>query len=156
MKQTIARNTHSKTTALDVWFETTIQELRDDYRDIKLGIAPKEKEEFYNKLINNNDELLNEAKERLSIQFLQKALQAYGAEIANSEHQPLKIALNHTDSKLLVFAVIRDDDEATEDMLLSAAAEVNYKFEKYGIFVSTMIIEESDNYPIPSHYTPLI
>jgi hypothetical protein len=146
-----------KTTALDMWFETTIQELRDDYQAIKLGTAPKEKEDFYNKLINidNDDELSNELKERISVKFLKKALQAYGTQITSSKHRPLQIALNHSDNKLLVFAIIEDGDEDTENMLLAVAAEINYKFERYGIRVSTMIIEESDNYPVPKHYMPL-
>jgi hypothetical protein len=155
MEQLTINKSKEKTTALDMWFETTIQELRDDQRDIKLGTAPKEKEDFYNKLMNNNDELSNELRKGISINFLQKALQAYYALISNSEHPPVKIAFDHSDRKLLVFAVIKDDDEEAEDNLLLAAAKINNRFQKFGIYVSTMIIEESDNYPIPPQYTVL-
>lgn len=152
MESQTSKSTDNKIKARDMWFEHVIEELRRDQQALNLGIASEEKERMYDQIINNSDELMNDAKNKFTEQLLRKAIIAYAKEISIIENKPIKLALDHSDTKLLVFAIINDEDEKAENGLLCAAAEINHKFRDYGIHVSTTIIEESDNYPIPQQY----
>ena len=84
--------------------------------------------------------------------ILKNMLVDYFAEITKRKINTISIAFNYTNSGLLVWAVINDDDEKSEDNLLLSAAKINAKYNKYGFSVSSTILEKSDNYPIPEHY----
>ena len=57
-----------------------------------------------------------------------------------------------SNSKLLVWSEIEDNDEDMEDALLIAEAKVNGKYQKDGFYINSTIVEKSDNLSIPNHY----
>lgn len=69
---------------------------------------------------------------------------------------PLKLALGLSESKILVWSEIKDDDEETEDALLLIEAKINGKYRPFGFYVNSTIIEESDRISIPPHYQTII
>ena len=61
-----------------------------------------------------------------------------------------------SDSKILVWAVVDDNDEKTEDALIIAEAKVNGKYYEKGFYLNSTIIEKSDNLSVPPHYQKII
>lgn len=68
---------------------------------------------------------------------------------------PKKLAFDLDDSEVLVWAEIENDDEQSEDFLLLLEAEINSKFHNYGYDVTSTIVEDRDNLPIPNHYAQI-
>jgi hypothetical protein len=66
------------------------------------------------------------------------------------------LSLQLSDLNILVWAVVNDDDEETKDQLFLLEAEVNAKYSDYGLYISTTIMEKSDNCAIPSQFHPVI
>jgi len=66
-----------------------------------------------------------------------------GIKTRNIELKSLSFQLS--DSKILVWSVVKDDDEATMNQLFLLEAEINAKYSNFGFHVSTTILEESDN-----------
>jgi len=65
---------------------------------------------------------------------------------------PQKLAFDFSDAKILVWAQIKTEDVSTEDALILSEAEANSKYSDNGFYISSTIVEECDNLPIPSHY----
>jgi hypothetical protein len=70
--------------------------------------------------------------------------------------KPVSLALQLSESKLLVWAVIKDDDELCENQLFLAEAAVNSRFYQYGFHISTTLVEESDSCKIPNHFIEVV
>ena len=68
----------------------------------------------------------------------------------------LNIAINLSNTKVSVWAVTNDDDEVSAKKIIIAEAKVNAKYFKYGFYIDAMIMEKSDNYPVPNHYQKLV
>ena len=65
---------------------------------------------------------------------------------------PEKLAFDYNDNEVLIWAEVKDDDEAFQRLLIRAEARVSSKYYKFGYSLESMIMEASDNYPIPPHY----
>lgn len=142
---------------IDSWFSTIIDHIKVDHLLMSTGTAPVEKKEFYNDLINGEmASLMGKTRDNSTQFFITQILRDYINELRTLNKLPLKLAMGLSDSKLLVWSEINDNDEATEDALLIAEAKVNGKYIKNGFFINSTIIEKSDNLPIPPHYQPLI
>lgn len=138
---------------IDDWFDTLIKQIQTDHYLLKENIASDETKEFYNSFFLGSDIELNANTRKLSsIWFIRNIIIDYLDEIRLSEHLPVKLALGLSDSKILVWSEIRDDDEAGEDILLLAEAKVNSKYHPHGFYINSTIVEESDKLPIPPHY----
>ncbi len=138
---------------LDAWFGALIQELQTDHFLLKENIASEDTKNFYNAAMSGNEmSMAAQVRETSSRFFITKILLDYLKEIRAFNRIPLKLALGLSDSKILVWSEINDDDEATEDALLLAEARVNNKYQTNGFYINSTIIEKSDNLHIPPHY----
>jgi hypothetical protein len=138
---------------VDQWFEKIIGDLKTDHFLLDSDIASAEKKAMYDIFINENEmELASLARKTSSMFFIRAILLEYLSILKTAAKQPLKLAFALSDSKLLVWSEIEDEDEEMEDALLIAEAKVNGKYFEKGFYITSSIVEKSDNFPIPNHY----
>ena len=141
----------------DDWFQNLIDNIKTDHFLMTENIAPVEKKALYTDLIfGNQKNVLSNMREASTMYFITEIISEYVMEIKNQQKNPLKLALALSDSKILVWSVINDNDELTEDALLIAEAKVNGKYHKNGFYINSTILEKSDNAEVPSHYQIII
>ncbi len=157
MEATTNQNTQSNTVVLDEWFGNFIDSIKTDHFLITEDIAPVEKKRLYNDLIfGNQRSLVSKMRETSTMYFITEIITEYVKEIKNQHKHPLKLALALSDSKILVWSVINDNDEETEDALLIAEAKINGKYHQNGFYLNSTILEKSDNAEVPAHYQIII
>jgi hypothetical protein len=155
----IKSNTESQhsESKIDTWFSSIIDHIKVDHLLMSTDTATNDKKEFYNDLMNGETErIMGRMRDDSTQFFISHILKDYIDELKAINKQPLKLAMGLSDSKLLVWSEIEDDDDEMEDALLIAEAKVNGKYIKNGFFINSTIIEKSDNLPIPPHYQTLI
>jgi len=142
---------------VDIWFSAIIDHIKVDHFLMTTKSAPKETQNFYDNLIHGDgEEVVNTMREVSSKFYVSKIVNDYINELKLSGKIPLKLAMGLSDSKLLIWSEINDNDEEMENALLIAEAKVNAKYYKNGFFINSTIIESSDNIPIPPHYQSII
>jgi hypothetical protein len=152
-----ASNNEDNSVVIDKWFEKFVDDIKTDHMLFSSGVAPKEKRELYDGLIFGNQiELISKLRDNSSMFFITQIITDYISEITNQDKKPIKLALGLTDSKILVWSVIEDDDEIMEDTLLITEAKVNGKYQKHGFYLTSTITERSDNLEIPPHYQSIL
>ena len=138
---------------IDALFTQIIEHINVDHLLITTDTAPIETKEFYSALmVNNTDSILSQSREDSSMYFIKKIVVEYINELKSKGKIPLKLAMGLSNSKLLVWAEINDNDNAMEDALLIAEAKVNGKYQKDGFYINSTIVEKLDNLSIPNHY----
>ncbi len=149
--------TDAKGDVIDKWFEKFIDDLKTDHLLVSGGVAPKEKKKFYDDLIfGDQAAVFSQVREGSTMYFISQIIRDYIKELNTQKKKPLKLALGLSDSKILVWSVINDNDDATEDALLIAEAKVNGKYHKHGFYLNSTILEKSDNVETPSHYQTIL
>ncbi len=146
-----------KQSEINTWFEALTDSLRTDHFIYSSGVAPKEKKEFYDDMIfgDGNSAIRNMRSESTKY-FISNILSDYITVLIEKGKKPLKLSVSLSDSKILVWAEINDNDETAEDNLLLAEARVNGKYYDNGFYLNSTIVEKSDNLPVPPHYQKLI
>lgn len=138
---------------VESWFDEFVGTIRAEQLQLQTSVASQEKKDFWSLMISGNqNEILHQGRTATSIHFIQSIILEFLRELNERGCKPLKLAFDLSDAKILVWAVINDDDELTEDKLLLSEAKVNAHYYKYGFHISSTILENSDHYPIPSHY----
>ena len=84
--------------------------------------------------------------------FIKNLIDSYFIELGERRARPNRVALELSNSKVLVWAEIENDDELTEDALILSAAKVNYAFSTFGFHISSTIVEVDDKLNVPKHY----
>ena len=84
--------------------------------------------------------------------FIKNLIDSYFIELGERRARPNRVALELSNSKVLVWAEIENDDELTEDALILSAAKVNYAFSTFGFHISFTIVEVDDKLNVPKHY----
>ena len=92
------------------------------------------------------------SKKTSSAFFIKNLIDSYFIELGERRARPNRVALELSNSKVLVLAEIENDDELTEDALILAAAKVNYAFSTFGFHISSTIVEVGDKLNVPKHY----
>jgi hypothetical protein len=100
----------------------------------------------------NHDFMHNYARKNSSAFFIKNLIDSYFIELITRKKTPNRLALELSNSKILVWAEIMNDDEDTENALILAAAKVNNDFSKYGFHLSSTIVEKDDLMDVPAHY----
>lgn len=141
------------------WFDELISKvvgtLRTDEITLSTNTASDQKKELYKGLMHGDfSSMFQQNREGSTRFFITNLVLDFMAYLKESEKRPLKLALDFTDAKVLVWAEIQDNDELTEDELLIIEAKVNAKYSKHGFHVSSTIVESSDKIEVPSHYRP--
>lgn len=142
---------------LDIWFENFIDYLRTDHFLLSEKLATNEKTSLYKAIMGNDAvELAKATRKQSSMIFIKSILSDYLDAIHSQKLRPKKLALGLSDSKILVWSEIEDNNEDMENVLLLAEAKVNGKYQSEGFYINSTIIEESDNLEIPPHYQKII
>ena len=92
------------------------------------------------------------SKKTSSAFFIKNLIDSYFIELGERRARPNRVALELSNSKVLVLAEIENDDELTEDALILSAAKVNYAFSTFGFHISSTIVEVADKLNVPKHY----
>jgi hypothetical protein len=142
---------------IDNWFSNIVDQIKADHFMITQDAAPSEKKSLYFDVINGNyDVVLTNMRQTASLFHIVSILKDYLSEIKNTNLEPAKLLVSLSDSKILVWAEINDDDDKTEDALLTIEAKINGKYYSKGFYVNSTIVEESDNIVPPPHYQKII
>jgi predicted transcriptional regulator len=148
---------HSEQSIQNEWFEEMISSLKIDQLLMQTNTIDEQKKEVYKAMMDKNDSKVHQyAREMSSRHFIYNLVESYINELVERKTELNKLAFDLLNSKVLVWAEIKDDDEYSEDSLILSAAKVNNEFYKYGIHLSPTIVEESDNIKIPDHYNQAI
>jgi hypothetical protein len=135
------------------WFNELISTLRVDELMLTTGTAPTEKTDLYNSLMTNDFEIISMQNRKFSTQFfISVLLRDYITALNAFSINPKRIAFDLSDSKVLVWAEIKDNDEVAEDAFIMAEAKANSKYFNKGFYISSTIVEESDEIEVPLHY----
>jgi hypothetical protein len=140
-------------TEIKKWFDEMVSNLKVDELLLQTDVLEKHKKEVYEALISGDEYFMhNYAKKSSSAFFIKNLIDSYFIELIESNAKPNKIALELSDSKVLLWAEIANNDEPTEDALIMSAAKVNHEFSRYGFHISSTIVEVDDQLNIPTHY----
>jgi len=154
MENTIAKECLFTSPKADFWFEALIDKIQSDQTQLRIGMASKEKEDFYSYLIEGNaTELFKKNREFNNQYFITKIIVDYVNLLREENIKPSKLAFDYSNSRVLVWAEV--ENEETEDSLILAQAEINAKYQEYNIYLSSSIVESADNLNIPEHYKKL-
>lgn len=138
---------------LENWFDALFNELEVDKFLLKEDLASEETKRTYNILMSNNqNDVFRLTRDTSSMYFIQNMIIDYFREIKKSKVSLNQLAFDLGNSKLLTWAEIETGDEASEDKLIMAEARINAKYDEYGFHLTTTIIEQCDNIPVPTHY----
>jgi len=143
----------SKKESMDNWFVQMIDHLKTDHFLLETNTAPREKAELYQAFFEkNHDKVFASMRNDSSHYFIESIVYDYLKELKTVNKKPLKLALGISDSKILVWSEIEDNDEEMEDLLLITEAKVNGKYHSKGFYINSTIVEKSDILPVPPHY----
>lgn len=141
------------TTDFESFFDELVGNLRYDEQMLRIGTLDEEKVNFYEAAVLGNQEFIfKQMKQGSSIYFISKMMPYYLNELIKSGSFPKKLALEMSDNRILVWAEIKENDEAMENALILSESKTNAKFSEFGFSISSTIVEDCDNLKIPSHY----
>jgi hypothetical protein len=139
------------------WFSDFISTINTDLLQLETNTAPSDKVKFYRKLANSSgDDLAYLSRVTSTTYFIKNLVIDYITGINDDNISPVKIALDLSEAKVLIWAEIKDDDEETEDKLRLLEAKINAKYSQFGFNLTSTIVEESDYLSVPNHYQSLI
>jgi hypothetical protein len=139
------------------WFDELIATIRTHQLVLETDLADQERKKFYElMMIGSEFEVAGMSHGITTTVLIKTMLVDYLKELNERGVKPVDIAFDNTNSGLLVWSVINDNDEDTENNLLLSAAKVNAKFNQYGFAISSTILEKSDEHPIPEHYQSVV
>ncbi|RRO19654.1 hypothetical protein [Flavobacteriaceae bacterium 14752] len=140
-------------TSSESWFGQMIDNLKLDKLKYDTGILNDSQKEFYEAFISDNQTKIHTlTREASSIFFIEKIINAYMEELQNCDSRPKKLAFELSNTKILVWAEIEDNDDVMENHLILTEAKINAKFSQYGFYISTTIVETVDGLEVPEHY----
>jgi hypothetical protein len=139
------------------WFEEFIHHVTTDKDFLKMGLASDDTKQFYDKLIfGGTTSMMSEMRQKSTEYFIGKLVFDYLKEINAAKATPEKLLVDYNDSQILVWAEVREDDEVTERALFKAEAKANAKNYAHGFYISSTILETSDQVPPPPHYQNIL
>ena len=145
---------------LDNWFAEFIAEIVHSIKSDKLMLetntAPEQTKKVYDGLRNNDPlPIIHMARRESSKFFIGNLVTDFIRELNSNEVSPVNIALSYSNSHVLVWIEINDDDDVMEDKILISEAKINALYHKYGYNLNATIIERSDKIPVPPHFKKL-
>lgn len=135
------------------WFSGLISSIKIDDIMHETDTMDISKRQMYNAMISgDHDNVHSYARQSTTKYFIKNLVDRYFVELSNRKRTPKRLALDLSDSKILVWAEIENDDEETENALILSAAKVNSQFSQHGFHLSSTIVEVEDNLNVPAHY----
>ena len=142
-----------KRTDISQWFDNLVNSIRLEELQLVSGVADKVKQDFWRPLLeNNNLDIALRSREMSSRLIVPELISDYLIGLRERNINLISLSLQLSDSKLLVWVVVNDDDEASGDQLFLHEAMINSKYSYYGFHISTTIMEKSDDCSTPSQY----
>lgn len=140
----------------DDWFNELVSTIRVHQLQLSTGTADDSLKSMYSVLFNGNtDKMALLVKNQSSQYFVTRSLVSYIKEILKRKLPVHTLAVDLSDSNILVWSVIEDDDEITETELYLAQALINSHF--LGVIsITTTVVEKSDKFEVPSHYQVIL
>ena len=134
------------------WFDDLVSTLRAHELELETDTASKPVRELYDRLIFGNASETFYATKATSAQYFVSRIILDYAKIALDLIGVNRLAFDHNDSEVLVWAEIPDDRDDLEKALIMAEAKINAKYHEFGFDMNTTIVEESDSLSTPNHY----
>ena len=153
-----AQNQHIATSSnsnenLRGWFENLIDDIKVDQLMMETDSAPEHKRKFYTAASTGDDRYLaSTTRQASSMFYLRKLIDGYFGELVARKKFPSVLALSLSDSKILVWAQIKNSDYATEKALILSEAKANSEYFDDGFYITSTIVEEEDMLPVPTGY----
>ena len=111
------------------------------------------KRQFFTDMMDNEImKVATSTRKMVSQLVISEMLRQYFTTLNQNVKVLKKLAFELSDSKILVWAEISEDDENIEDALLLAEAKVNGEFSKAGFRLLTTIVEDCDELKVPEDY----
>lgn len=138
---------------MEDWFNEFLAQISADKLMLETNTATSHKVHLYNTMINGSErDLVKLTRSTTTMYYLKSLLVDYFQLLGECESQPIHLALDLSDSKILVWAEIEDENTRAEDNLFLTEAKVNAKYAECGFYISSTIVEKSDLAAIPPHY----
>ncbi|HYD22534.1 MAG TPA: hypothetical protein VEB40_13725 [Flavipsychrobacter sp.] len=156
MSRTLQNTTKTAATNVDLqgWFETLIEDIKVDQFMMEQDVAPTHKKDFYTAASQGDERKVNSMiRVSSSMYFLKGLIAEYFEELSKRNKWPLDLAMSLSDSKILVWAQINDEDYETEKALMLSEAKANSKYFDDGFYITSTIVEKGDELPIPTDYS---
>lgn len=139
------------------WFENLIgsvkQAILHDKQALEAGNASKETLAFYSSWRDGNmTQVWTMSREASSNQLISEIAIDYLKSLYEKKISVKKLAMDNSSDKILVWAEINDDDEASELGLIRIESQINGKYSNTGINLDSIIVESSDCLKVPPHY----
>lgn len=139
------------------WFDDMVVNLRFDEQLFNNDILDPTKKNVYDQLINGNIQNMSiMARNMSTTYFISSLLNDYISVLVSNKKMPKKLGLDLSNSKILVWAEIFDNDDEAENNLILSQAKLNSKYSEFGFHISSTIVEECDNLELPSHYKKVL
>lgn len=137
------------------WFDGIVARTRELQAMFAANTIPNDVKKVINTfIVGDGNQIAFQGKVMSQQHFVQHIISDYVQLI--QENKPIQMAFSFTDNEVLVWAEIKDNDWDTEKALILAAAKINFKYHNYGYDMTTVLVEECDELPIPNHYKPFI
>lgn len=144
-------STTQKSEIID-FIDACIAHFQTDKEVFKQGVQSRETQSIYNALLSSPidfaSQQLNATKQALFNYILANYLQ----HLHEIKDDLVDLGISSSKSALNIWAIIEEDDEATEKQLFRIEAKVNAIFHETGLHIDTLVMEDSDNYPMPPQY----
>ncbi len=154
MKANLKTSTGStESEKMNSWFNELISSIEMDKFLITEDLASEETKAFYKAMMSENmTDVLRHTRVASTMHFIEKMIVDFLKEIKSRGIKYNKLALDMSNSKILAWVELKDNDEESEDELIMAEAKINAKYHNDGFHISTTIVEELDKLNVPSHY----
>ena len=151
-------NPAQETNKHEEWFSSFIndvnEKIKKDKSNLETGTASKETMDFYNSLIaGDNIKAMGLSRNAVSSILIKEIIINYLKLLREIKTSLTKLAFDISANKVLVWTEISENDEKSEMELIKIESKINAKFSDItGIDLDSIIVEDCDKLPIPSHY----
>ena len=142
----------------EAWFSTFINDVNksilEDKKDLASGDASKATRDIYKSLIDGDHiQAMSLMRNQASESLIKEIVISYIEKLIEKQIHPLKLAVDISNNKILVWAELKNGDEATEMSLVRVESIINGTFyESTKIYLDSTIVEENELIPVPPHY----
>jgi hypothetical protein len=139
---------------IEAWFDDFIGTLRADQVAMSMKVVDPEKEQFYKKMMSGDHTILVDALQQMVSQYyIPQIIATFLTEVNRRNVKYKKIAFDlRNRTTILFWGEIEDEDYDSEKGFILSEAKVNFNFSSTGFYMSSTIVESSDNHKVPSHY----
>jgi hypothetical protein len=152
----LATQVDSSKNNIIAWFDDFIATIRVDQLAMSTNTVDPEKGQMYTNMIEGNtDSLVESLQAKVSQFYIMKVITIYLNELNTRNVKYSKLAFDLRDRTILVWGEIFDEDYESEKGFFLSESKTNFEFSTLGFYLSSTIVEDTDNQTVPSHYKEL-